>query len=197
MNGKKITKTIFLINGEQQKVDEFYKKTFFKTCQYYIYIFLISLCFSFKSVDVPLQESFNSCSTPNIALKHGEEISHEVFYHWNFIWMGAGESKATIKEKNDKGAVVTFADGVEGFAPSRFLTKEDGSKLGQGDTAEFIVLEFSKEYRRVVISHTSIFKTQERKNIKAAATKSAEAEKTTLGDIGGLADLKKKMEQGK
>jgi small subunit ribosomal protein S1 len=105
--------------------------------------------------------------------------------------------EGTIKEKNDKGAVVTFADGVEGFAPSRFLEKEDGSKLDKGQTAEFVVLEFSKEYRRVVVSHTSIFKVQERKNIKVAAKKSADAEKTTLGDIGGLAALKKKMEEGK
>ena len=105
--------------------------------------------------------------------------------------------EGTIKEKNDKGAVVTFADGVEGFAPSRFLEKEDGSKLDKGQTAEFVVLEFSKEYRRVVVSHTSIFKVQERKNIKVASKKSADAEKTTLGDIGGLAALKKKMEEGK
>ncbi len=103
----------------------------------------------------------------------------------------------TIKEKNDKGAVVTFADGVEGFAPGRHLEKEDGTKLGKGDTTEFKVLEFSKEYRRVVVSHTAIFKEQEKRNIKAAAKKSADAEKTTLGDIGGLADLKKKMEAGK
>ena len=97
----------------------------------------------------------------------------------------------TIKEKNDKGAVVTFADGVEGFAPGRHLEKEDGTKLGKGDTIEFKVLEFSKEYRRIVVSHTSIFKEQEKRNMKAVAKKSAEAEKTTLGDIGGLADLKK------
>lgn len=102
-----------------------------------------------------------------------------------------------VKEKNDKGAVVTFDDGVEGFAPSRFLEKEDGTKLAKGETLKFIVLEFSKEYRRVVVSHTSIFKEQERKNIKAQATKSQEAEKTTLGDIGGLAALKKRMEEGK
>jgi small subunit ribosomal protein S1 len=102
----------------------------------------------------------------------------------------------TIKEKNDKGAVVTFADGVEGFAPGRHLEKEDGTKLGKGDTSEFKVLEFSKEYRRIVVSHTSIFKEQEKRNMKAVAKKSAEAEKTTLGDIGGLADLKKKMEAG-
>jgi len=102
-----------------------------------------------------------------------------------------------IKEKNDKGAVVTFTDEVEGFAPGRHLEKEDGTKLAKGDTTQFKVLEFSKEYRRIVVSHTAIFKAQERKNIKVQSKKSAEAEKTTLGDISGLADLKKKMEQDK
>ena len=100
------------------------------------------------------------------------------------------------KQTQDNPWDVTFPDGVEGFAPSRFLEKEDGTKLGKGETLKFIVLEFSKEYRRVVISHTSIFKDQERKNIKAQAKKSQDAERTTLGDIGGLAALKKKMEEG-
>ncbi|MDP4601063.1 MAG: 30S ribosomal protein S1 [Polaribacter sp.] len=101
----------------------------------------------------------------------------------------------TIKDKNDKGAVITFEDGVEGFAPVRFLDKEDGSKLGKGDTAEFVVLEFSKEYRRVVVSHSSIYKEQEKKNVKAAVKKATEGEKTTLGDLNDdLADLKKKMD---
>ncbi|MDB2685438.1 30S ribosomal protein S1, partial [Flavobacteriaceae bacterium] len=116
--------------------------------------------------------------------------AHEATYTIDSVHTG------TIKEKNDKGAVVTFTDGVEGFAPGRHLEKEDGTKLGKGDTSEFKVLEFSKEYRRVVVSHTAIFKEQEKKNMKVAAKKSAEAEKTTLGDIGGLADLKKKMEAG-
>ncbi|MBT6881691.1 MAG: 30S ribosomal protein S1 [Flavobacterium sp.] len=116
--------------------------------------------------------------------------AHEATYAIDSVHTG------TIKEKNDKGAVVTFTDGVEGFAPGRHLEKEDGTKLGKGDTSEFKVLEFSKEYRRIVVSHTAIFKEQEKRNIKAVAKKSAEAEKTTLGDIGGLADLKKKMEAG-
>ena len=116
--------------------------------------------------------------------------AHEATYTIDSVHTG------TIKEKNDKGAVVTFTDGVEGFAPGRHLEKEDGAKLGKGDTSEFKVLEFSKEYRRVVVSHTAIFKEQEKRNMKVAAKKSAEAEKTTLGDIGGLADLKKKMEAG-
>ena len=116
--------------------------------------------------------------------------AHEATYSIDSVHTG------TIKEKNDKGAVVTFTDGVEGFAPGRHLEKEDGTKLGKGDTSEFKVLEFSKEYRRIVVSHTAIFKEQEKRNMKVAAKKSAEAEKTTLGDIGGLADLKKKMEAG-
>ena len=114
--------------------------------------------------------------------------AHEATYSIDSVHTG------TIKEKNDKGAVVTFTDGVEGFAPGRHLEKEDGTKLGKGDTIEFKVLEFSKEYRRIVVSHTSIFKEQEKRNMKAVAKKSAEAEKTTLGDIGGLADLKKQMD---
>ena len=114
--------------------------------------------------------------------------AHEATYTIDSVHTG------TIKEKNDKGAVVTFTDGVEGFAPGRHLEKEDGAKLGKGDTSEFKVLEFSKEYRRVVVSHTAIFKEQEKRNMKVAAKKSAEAEKTTLGDIGGLADLKKQMD---
>jgi small subunit ribosomal protein S1 len=102
--------------------------------------------------------------------------------------------EGTIKEKNDKGATVVFADGVEAFAPTRFLEKEDGGKLAKGDETKFQVTEFSKEYRRIVVSHTSIFREEEQKNIKAAAAKAQEVEKTTLGDIGGLAELKKKME---
>jgi hypothetical protein len=102
MNDKKITQTIFTVDNQKTTVDGFYKKAFIKNCQYYIYIFLISLCFSFKPVDTVSQENFNPCSTSNIALKHGEEITHEVFYNWNFVWMGAGESKAVLKEKNGK-----------------------------------------------------------------------------------------------
>ena len=116
---------------------------------------------------------------------------HEATYSIDSVHQG------TIKEKGDKGATITFADGVEAFAPGRHLEKEDGTKLAKGDTADFKVLEFSKEYRRIVVSHTAIFRAQEQKNIKTAAKKSADAEKATLGDIGGLAELKRKMEEGK
>jgi len=103
----------------------------------------------------------------------------------------------TVKEINDKGAIITFEDGVEAFVPGRHMDKEDRTKIAKGETVEFKVLEFNKEYRRLVVSHSSIFKAQEQKNIKVAKKKADSAEKTTLGDISGLADLKKKMESGK
>ncbi len=103
----------------------------------------------------------------------------------------------TIKEVNDKGAIVSFPDGVEAFVPGRHMSKEDGSKLAKGETAEFKVLEFNKEYRRLVVSHSAVFRAQEKRNIKAVNKKAEAAEKTTLGDISDLADLKKKMESGK
>ncbi len=113
---------------------------------------------------------------------------HEATYALDSVHAG------TIKDKNDKGATVTFADGVEAFVPGRLLEKEDGSKLGKGDSADFKIIEFSKEYRRIVASHTALFKEEEKRNIKVAAKKAADVEKTTLGDIGGLAELKKKMD---
>ncbi len=102
----------------------------------------------------------------------------------------------TVKEITDKGAIVTFKDEVEAFVPGRHMDKEDKTKITKGETLEFKVLEFNKEYRRLVISHSAIFKAQEEKNIRVAKKKADSVEKTTLGDIDVLAELKKKMESG-
>ncbi|MBS1548927.1 MAG: 30S ribosomal protein S1 [Bacteroidetes bacterium] len=107
----------------------------------------------------------------------------------------------TAVEVFDKGASVQFEDvEVEAFCPSRLLEKEDGSKIKKGETADFKVIEFNKEFKRVVVSHTGLFRDEERKNVKeASASKPAATsgeEKTTLGDIDVLAELKKKMEGG-
>jgi len=101
----------------------------------------------------------------------------------------------------DKGAQVQFEDAeVEAFCPSRLLEKEDGSKIKKGETADFKVIEFNKEFKRVVVSHTGIFRDEEKKNVKeavkAASSSSNSEERTTLGDIDALAELKKKMEEG-
>ena len=100
----------------------------------------------------------------------------------------------------DKGAQVQFEDAeVEAFAPSRLLEKEDGSKIKKGEAADFKVIEFNKEFKRVVVSHTGIFRDEEKKAAKEAkpAASSSNEEKSTLGDIDALAELKKRMEEGK
>ena len=105
---------------------------------------------------------------------------------------------ASVFEIVDKGATVQFNDDIVAFIPSRHLEKEDGSKLKKGEEAEFVIIEFSKEFKRVVASHTVVFKAQEMKNVKAAvrkAAKSASESKTTLGDANeALQALKDKMD---
>jgi small subunit ribosomal protein S1 len=101
---------------------------------------------------------------------------------------------AEITEMVDKGATIDFNEDIVAFVPSRHLEKEDGKKLKKGEAAEFKIIEFNKEFKRVVASHTAIFREEEQKNIKEAAKKASSSEKTTLGDLDALADLKSKME---
>jgi len=105
----------------------------------------------------------------------------------------------TVTLVTDKGAIVTFGDDdVEAFVPARHMEKEDGTKLDKGDTVDFKVLEFNKDYRRLVISHTSIFKAEEKKAVKATKKRIEDSsEKSTLGDLSVLADLKNKMDAEK
>ncbi len=104
----------------------------------------------------------------------------------------------TITDIVDKGATIEFNEDIVAFVPSRHLEKEDGKKLAKGEEAEFQIIEFNKEFKRVVASHTALFKEEEAKIVKQAAKKAAasNSEKTTLGDIDALADLKAKMEKG-
>lgn len=115
----------------------------------------------------------------------------------------------TAVEVHDKGASVQFEDAeVEAFCPSRLLEKEDGSKIKKGEDAQFKVIEFNKEFKRVVVSHTGIFRDEEKKNVREASnnrsnggnnnvTSTGNEERSTLGDIDVLAELKRKMDGGK
>ena len=104
-----------------------------------------------------------------------------------------------ISEIVDKGATVEFGDDIVAFIPTRHLEKEDGKKLKKGDSAEFKVIEFNKEFKRVVASHTAIFREEEEKNVKAvteAVANNTNAQASTLGDNNDmLAALKAKMEK--
>jgi len=105
--------------------------------------------------------------------------------------------QGTISKITDKGATVPFNEDIVAFVPSRHLETESGKKLGKGETADFKIIEFSKEFKRVVASHTAIFKEEEEKNAKeAAAQPTQQVEKSTLGDLDVLQELKDKMEKG-
>ncbi len=117
----------------------------------------------------------------------------------------------TVIRKDDKGAIVQLSYGLEGFAPNRHLAKEDGKSVGVDETAQFMVIEFDRSEKRIVLSHTRIWeqaKVEEKETAKKEARAEADqarkavkniqnkVEKATLGDLGVLAELKKKMEDG-
>lgn len=111
--------------------------------------------------------------------------------------------KCTVNSKNDKGAVLELPYGLEGFATVKNLEKEDGSQVEVGESLDFRVTEFSKDDKRIVLSHTATFREEAKAAKKSAAQAGkkndaveipAQAEKSTLGDIDALAELKEKME---
>ncbi|ANE50130.1 30S ribosomal protein S1 [Flavisolibacter tropicus] len=118
--------------------------------------------------------------------------------------------EGTVSRKDDKGAIVQLPYGLEGFAPNRHLAKEDGKSVGADETAEFMVIEFDRNEKRIVVSHARIWeqaaadeKDAARKEAKADAEKTKKAvktiqgkvEKATLGDLGALAQIKEKLQQ--
>jgi small subunit ribosomal protein S1 len=117
--------------------------------------------------------------------------------------------EGTVIKVTDKGAIVALPYGVEGFVPTKHLVKEDGKSLKAEEAAEFKIIEFNKENKRIVISHSRIWeearadaRVQDFENRKKEAKSSTNAvkkvkdsvEKSTLGDLSVLAQLKEQME---
>ena len=113
--------------------------------------------------------------------------------------------EGTIVEKHDKGATVLLEQGVEGFSTPKHLQKEDGSVAEKGETLPFKVLEFNKDSRRVIVSHSRTFEDPKREEERKAARKAQpkkdaeptiqnQAAATSLGDNDALAALKAQLE---
>ncbi|TAG31243.1 MAG: 30S ribosomal protein S1 [Sphingobacteriia bacterium] len=123
----------------------------------------------------------------------------------------ASVHEGTVTRKDDKGALVQLQYGLEGFAPNRHLNKEDGTQVKADETAQFVVIEFDRNEKRIVLSHARIWE-QHIAEEKEAAKKEAKAEsdstkkavkniqskveKSTLGDLGALAEIKAKLQEG-
>ncbi len=117
--------------------------------------------------------------------------------------------EGTVIKKDDKGAVVQLPYGLEGFAPSRHLAKEDGKTIGADEIAQFMVIEFDRNDKRIVLSHTRLWEQaqeQEKQVVmkekkaefevtkKAVKTLQSKVEKSTLGDLSALADIRAKLD---
>ncbi|MBR0202206.1 MAG: 30S ribosomal protein S1 [Bacteroidaceae bacterium] len=139
--------------------------------------------------------------------KQLEENPWDVF---ETVFTQGSVHEGTIIEMLDKGAVVQLEYGVEGFATPKHLAKEDGTQAQQGEKLPFKVIEFNKDSKRIILSHSRIFEDEQRAEARkaAATTRRPAAPKaeapaiqnkaaaTTLGDLEGLAALKAQMEQG-
>ncbi|GAB4322065.1 MAG: 30S ribosomal protein S1 [Bacteroidales bacterium] len=132
--------------------------------------------------------------------KQLEENPWEVF---ESVFTVDSVHKGTVIEVNDKGAVVALPYGVEGFCPKRHMAKQDGTQMKQEESLDFVVIEFSKENKKIILSHTRTYQEAEKKSKQddeKAARKAVKrvkdnVEKTTLGDIEALASLKKDLEK--
>ncbi|SIS98159.1 small subunit ribosomal protein S1 [Belliella pelovolcani] len=139
-----------------------------------------------------------------LALGH-KQLEENPWDTFEGIFPVGSDHKCTVVSKNDKGAVLELPYGLEGFATSKNLEKADGTSVEVGESIEFKVTEFSKDDKRIVLSHTATFREEAKpaaapkkaKKKEDAPTASAPAEKSTLGDLDALAELKEKMEGGK
>lgn len=119
--------------------------------------------------------------------------------------------EGTVIKRDDKGAVVQLPYGLEGFAPNRHLAKEDGKSIVADEVNKFMVIEFDRNDKRIVLSHTRLWEqaieeekqaVQKEKKAEAEVTKKAvknlqsKVEKSTLGDLSALADIKAKLDAG-
>ena len=161
-------------------------------------------------IDVQVLEIDKENRRLSLGHKQLEENPWDVF---ETVFTVGSVHEGTIIEMLDKGAVVALPYGVEGFATPKHLVKEDGSQAQLDENLEFKVIEFNKDAKRIILSHSRIFedaaKAEERAEKKAATKKSTgkredvapaiqnQAASTTLGDIDALAALKEQMEAGK
>jgi small subunit ribosomal protein S1 len=111
----------------------------------------------------------------------------------------------TVIKLKDKAGIVSMEYGVEAYCPAKHMKKEDGSYVAEEEKTQFVVLEFNKESKKILVSHTKVWGEVEAKKAKSNASKTSRAvrsindsrEKTTLGDLEALSALKDKMDKGK
>ena len=142
-----------------------------------------------------------------LSLGH-KQLESNPWDEYEAIYTPGSIHEGKITESMDKGAVITLSEGGEGFATPKHLVKQDGTQAQLGEVLPFMVIEFVKDTKRIILSHSRTFEevkeeprrqrpaNQSKPKNDAAAINNVAAG-TSLGDLGVLADLKKKMEGGK
>ena len=158
-----------------------------------------------ESIEVVVLEVDEENRRLSLGHKQLEENPWDVF---ETVFTLNSVHKGTILTINDKGAVVSLPYGVEGFVPTRHLAKEDNTQAKVDEQMDFKVIEFSKESKKIILSHTKIYqdeiqaeksketaarKSEKRSTNKAVKNINDNVEKTTLGDLDALANLKSEM----
>jgi len=157
-------------------------------------------------IDVQVLEIDKENRRLSLGHKQLEENPWDVF---ETIFTVGSVHEGTVVEMVDKGAVISLPYGVEGFATPKHLVKEDGTQAKVDEKLDFKVIEFNKDSKRIIVSHSRVFEDEKpgeagEKRSKRAAKKekedtviqSSNVEKTTLGDIEELAALKEKLSGG-
>ena len=163
----------------------------------------------FTTVGAPIDVVVLEIDKENRRLSLGhKQLEKNPWDEYEAIYTPGSVHKGTITELMDKGAVITLAEGGEGFATPKHLVKEDGSQAKKGEELDFQVIEFVKETKRIILSHSRTFE-EGKDDVKAtaprkhnnggarkneAATINNVAAGTSLGDIDALAKLKAQME---
>jgi len=154
-----------------------------------------------ESIDVIVLEI--DVDNRRISLGH-KQTEVDPWDNYETTYIVGNDFDGTVTEIFAKGSIITLGDDdVEAFSPLRYLEKEDDSKLTVGESSTFRVLEFSKENRRILVSHTSTFKDEEIKNKKKEKSTTAKVvkkiqetqQKSTLGDLDSLSSLKDNLEE--
>jgi small subunit ribosomal protein S1 len=157
------------------------------------------------SLDVVVLEIDRETRRISLGHKQLEENPWEVF---ESTFSEGSTHQGTIIENKDKSGIVSLPYGLEGICPARHMRKEDGSNASVDETLDFVVIEFNKDSRKIVVSHTATFEQMDDKPTKAKGGKTSSsqdamnqvnnnAEKSTLGDLDALAGLKEKMDKEK
>jgi small subunit ribosomal protein S1 len=137
-----------------------------------------------------------------ISLGH-KQLEDNPWDTYETLFIEGNSYKGKITEMFDKGALIALEHDVEAFAPKRHLEKEGGSSAGVGEELDFKVLEFSKENKKILVSHTDTLKQTEKKAERSSAKKTKKAvdkiqetqQKSTLGDLDVLSSLKEDIDK--